>query len=169
MEFPKLRPNRLILRKISVEDIPSLVKYANNRKISDQVLNIPFPYSEPNAVHRISYVVQGFKKRNRYIFTISPKETLEFIGEISLHLEQSNKRAELGYWLGEPFWGKGFTTEAARRVLQFAFDSLDIDSVYATNHINNITSAKVLTNVGMKLVNTNGHVNLFNIHRPAAN
>ncbi len=61
--FPELNTKRLKLRKIQVEDIPSLVKYANNKKISDHILNIPYPYQEPDAVFRISYIVQGFKNK----------------------------------------------------------------------------------------------------------
>lgn len=51
--FPELTTNRLKLRKIQVDDVSSLVKYANNKKISDSVLNIPYPYQEPDAVFRI--------------------------------------------------------------------------------------------------------------------
>ena len=68
--FPELSTNRLKLRKITVDDIPSLVKYTNNKKIAGRVLNIPNPYQEANAVFRISYVHQGFKNRIRYVLPL---------------------------------------------------------------------------------------------------
>lgn len=118
-QFPVLYTNRLVLRKILVEDVPALLKYANNRNISDWIVNIPYPYEEPNAVFRISYAVQGFKSKQRYVFAIILKSQGELIGEISLHLWGSKVEAELGYWVGEPFWNQGIATEAIEAVLRF--------------------------------------------------
>src|SRR5215203_5117272 len=120
--FPELNTKRLTLRQISIEDVPSLLKYANNKKISDNILNIPYPYGEPDAVFRISYVVQGFKNKARYIFAIIFQESKELVGEISLHLDNRKNIGQLGYWVGEPFWGKGIATEAAKAVLKFGFE-----------------------------------------------
>jgi RimJ/RimL family protein N-acetyltransferase len=156
--FPEIYTNRLKLRKIKVEDVPSLVKYANNKKISDNILNIPHPYQEPDAVFRISYVFQGFKNKTRYVFAITLKESEEFIGEISLHLDNADNRAQLGYWVGEPFWGKGIGTEAAKAILKFGFEKLDLNKIYATCHVENQASGKVLLNNGFKKNNVNGSV-----------
>lgn len=156
--FPELNTKRLKLRKIQIEDIPSLVKYANNKKISDHVLNIPYPYQEPDAVFRISYVVQGFKNKARYVFAITLKEGSEFIGEISLHLDMHKPIAQLGYWLGEAFWNKGIGTEAAEAVVKFGFEKLNINLIFATCHVENKASEKVLLNNGMRKDNMNGNV-----------
>ncbi|HFA47995.1 MAG TPA: N-acetyltransferase [Bacteroidetes bacterium] len=161
--FPILHTNRLKLRKIQIEDIPSLVKYANNKKISDNIINIPYPYQEPDAAFRISYVVQGFKKKVRYIFAITLKERNEFIGEISLHIGNNNKTAELGFWIGEIFWGKGIATEAAGAIINFGFEKLNLDKIHATCHIENKASEKVLLNNGMKKDNINGNVIRFGL------
>ena len=167
--FPELNTNRLNLRKISIEDIPSLVKYANNRKIADNIVNIPYPYQESNAVFRISYVVQGFKNKTRYVFAITLKKNKEFIGEISLHLDNQNKRAELGYWVGEPFWSKGIATEAVAVILNFGFEKLSLNEIFATCKAENIASQKVLINNGMIKHNANGNVILFRLARPENN
>jgi ribosomal-protein-alanine N-acetyltransferase len=156
--FPELNTNRLKLRKISIEDIPSLVKYANNKKISDNVLNIPHPYGEPDAVFRISYVVQGFKSKARYVFAITFQKSEEFIGEIGLHLDRQKNIAELGYWIGEPFWGKGLATEATKAVLRFGFEKLSLNMIFANCHVENKASENVLLNNGMKKTGINGHV-----------
>ncbi len=146
--FPEVSTQRLKLRKIQIEDVPSLVKYANNKKISDHIINIPFPYQEPDAVFRISYVVQGFKNKVRYVFAIILKETAEFIGEISLHMDHKSS-AQLGYWIGEPFWKKGICTEAVEAVLKFGFETLQLHLIHATCHADNKASEKVLLHNGM--------------------
>ncbi len=148
--FPELNTSRLKLRKITIEDIPFLVKYANNKKISDYVLNIPYPYSEPDAVFRISYVVQGFKNKVRYVFTITFQESKELIGEIGLHLNNQNDIAQLGYWVAEPFWGKGIATEATAAILRFGFEKLNLAMIFAECHAENKASQRVLLNNGLK-------------------
>ena len=156
--FPELNTKRLKLRKIQIEDIPSLVKYANSKKISDHILNIPYPYQEPDAVFRISYVVQGFKNKARYVFAITLKEGSEFIGEISLHLDKDKPIAQLGYWLGEPFWNQGIGTEATEAIVKFGFEKLNLHLIFATCHVENKASEKVLLNNGMRKDNMNGNV-----------
>lgn len=160
--FPQLYTPRLLLRKLRVDDVPSLVKYANNRKISDNIINIPYPYEEPNAVFRISYVHQGFKNKTRYVFAIILKDIEELIGEISLHLGNDGKMAELGYWVAEPFWNKGIATEAISAVLKFGFQ-LGLGLVIATCHEDNIGSSRVLEKNAMIKGSTRGHVTQFSI------
>lgn len=154
--FPELYTDRLKLRKITVEDVPALVKYANNKKIAANILNMPHPYQEPDAVFRISYVVQGFKSKARYVFAIIFQE--ELIGEVSLHLDQQKSLAQLGYWVGEPFWGKGIATEATQAALKFGFEKLNLAMIFAECHITNIASEKVLLKNGMKKNGTSGSV-----------
>lgn len=161
--FPELHTPRLLLRKIQVDDIPLLVKYGNNRKISDYVLNIPYPYTEPEAVFRISYVHQGFKNGARYVFAIINKENNEFIGEAGLHLDSRDKVAQLGYWIGEPFWNKGFATEAVRAVVALGFNKLELDTIFATCHADNIASQKVLTHNGMLAGPVTGNIIQFRL------
>ncbi|MEL6143214.1 MAG: GNAT family N-acetyltransferase, partial [Bacteroidota bacterium] len=142
--FPQLHTNRLHLRKIQVEDFPALVRYADNKKVSDNIVNIPYPFREPDAAFRMSYVARGFKNKTHYSFAIILKERQEFIGEISLHLT-GNQAAQLGYWVGEPFWNQGIATEAARVVLQFGFEKLELEKVIASHYRGNESSGKVMT------------------------
>ena len=156
--FPALRTARLTLRRLQVEDVPSLVKYANNRSISDHILNIPYPYGEPDGVFRISYVLQGFKSGQRYVFAIIMNERDELIGEASLHLHGSHGAGELGYWVAEPFWGQGIGTEAVAAVLAFGFTELGLEMIYATCHVDNAGSEKLLLKNGMVKSGQSGNV-----------
>jgi RimJ/RimL family protein N-acetyltransferase len=156
LAFPTLHTPRLCLRKLEPEDIPSLLRYANNEKITAYVLNIPYPYREPDAVFRISYVVQGFKTKFRFVFSIINKATAEMIGEISLHLDARKPLAQLGYWLGEPFWNKGIITEAIGAVLQFGFNDLQLETVLAICDRANGASARVLAKNGFEKTGETG-------------
>ncbi|MEM1219231.1 MAG: GNAT family N-acetyltransferase [Bacteroidota bacterium] len=156
--FPQLYTPRLILRKLEVEDIPSLLQQANNPKIADRIVNIPYPYEEPTAVFRLSYVVQGFKQKNRYVFTIISKEREHLIGEISLHILEKNKLGEIGYWLGEEFWGQGLTSEAVAAITTFAFTEIGLTSLTATTNQDNLASMRVLEKAGFQQIGQKGNL-----------
>jgi len=143
-EFPELITDKLKLRKIRPSDIPSLLKYCNNKNISDQIINIPYPYLEDDAIFRMNFVLQGFKNKERYVFAISLKDSEELIGEIGLHLDKVNNSAQFGYWIAEPFWGKGIATEALAAILKFGFETLHLHKIYATHYPDNLSSGKVM-------------------------
>jgi [ribosomal protein S5]-alanine N-acetyltransferase len=161
--FPVLHTTRLTLRQLNVDDLPNLVQYANNRAISAAIVNIPYPYQEFNAVMRLSYVVKGFQEKSRFVFAIVLKETSGLVGEISLHFHDNNRKdvAEMGYWVGEPFWNQGIASEAIEAVLKFGFDTLGIKAVYATCHADNVPSQKVLLKNGLQPAQENGSVIQF--------
>ena len=144
--FPELLTTKLRLRKIRPSDISSLLKYCNNKNISDQIINIPYPYLEEDAVFRMNFVLQGFKNKERYVFAISLKDSEELIGEIGLHLDKGNNSAQFGYWIAEPFWGKGIATEALAAILKFGFETLNLNKIYATHYPDNLSSGKVMLN-----------------------
>lgn len=163
--FPILYTSRLRLRKIDADDIPALVQYANNPKVSKYVLNIPYPYQEPDAVFRIGYVHQGFKTNSRYVFSIALKETDAFIGEISLHLDIKKPIAQLAYWIGESFWNRGIVSEAIARVLTFGFDVLKLEVILATCDAENIGSVKVLEKNGFIKTSSAGDILHYTIQK----
>ncbi len=144
--FPQLITKRLKLRRIQLGDVPSLLKYANNKKISDQILNIPFPYQEEDAIYRLNFILQGFKNKERYVFALTLKDNNELIGEIGLHLDKANNSAQFGYWVAETFWGKGIATEATAAILKFGFEKLNLNKIYATHYPDNKASGKVMLN-----------------------
>ncbi len=148
-EFPKLKSNRLILRKITYRDIPKIVEYAGNKTIAENTLNIPHPYTEKDAVYWINNVHQGFKEKSQYAFGISLASTLEFIGAIGLKVMTRFNMAELGYWIAEPFWNKGYATEAAAALLKFGFNELELNKIYAIYLVDNPASGNVMIKNGM--------------------
>lgn len=145
-EFPELFTTRLRLRKVGLSDVPSLISYCHNKKISDQILNIPYPYREEDALFRINFVLQGFKNKERYVFAISLNGSNELIGEIGLHLDKANDSAQFGYWIAEPFWGRGIASEATAALLEFGFGTLGLNKIFATHYPDNPASGKIMQN-----------------------
>jgi ribosomal-protein-alanine N-acetyltransferase len=164
--FPELITKRLKLRRVQLDDVPSLLKHVNNKKISDQILNIPFPYQEEDAIFRLNFILQGFKNKERYVFAITLKDNHELIGEIGLHLDKGNNSAQFGYWVAEPLWGKGIATEATAAILKFGFQKLNLNKICATHYPDNKASGKVMLNNKMiKEAELKDHYKINNNYR----
>lgn len=73
------------------------------------------------------------------------------IGATGLQINGSNQLCELGYWVGKPFWGKGYCTEAARELLRYGFETLGINRIQARHMVKNPASGRVMEKIGMKL------------------
>jgi [ribosomal protein S5]-alanine N-acetyltransferase len=138
-----------ILRPWKSEDIDCIVKYANNKKIADNLTNaFPYPFTKKDA----EMFVQKFSGELPVkAFAIEINE--EFCGAISVFPQEDVhcKNAELGYWLAEPFWGKGIITEAVKKMIEYGFATWDITRIFARPFGSNIASHRVLEKAGMTL------------------
>lgn len=140
--------NKYKLRNWDFEDVPALVKYADNIKIWMNVHDFfPHPYTETDARQWI--------EKNLVLpitnFAIATDE--EAIGGIGFNCQADihRKSAEIGYWLGEPWWGRGIATMALRATLEYAFTNFDLVRIYTTVFEWNPASARVLEKNGFKL------------------
>ena len=137
------------LRPWHNSDIESLVKYANNWEIAKNMTDaFPHPYTATNAKAFIEFAT---KDNPIHIFAIDING--EAVGGIGIHLQNDihRKNAELGYWLAEPFWGKGIISDAIKQTVDFAFDTYDIERVFARPFGTNLASQKVLEKNGFSL------------------
>ena len=149
--FPTLSTERLVLSQPIVSDLKDVVFQMNSTsEISENTLSLPFPYREENAHFWFKMAEEGFAKKDAYIFAIREKENLKLIGAIGLHLDLTNRKAEIGYWLGKSFWNKGYVSEALQRILQFGFEELHLNKIYASHFPHNPTSGKVLQKNGFE-------------------
>ena len=135
------------LRPWCETDIPSLVKYANNRAISRNLRNIfPYPYTLKDAKEWLQ--LRKEDAQEGLFFAIEVEG--EAVGGISCQVldDVYSKGAAIGYWLAEPFWGRGIMSEAARLVANAAFEQLDIVRIQAWVFGWNAASARVLEKAG---------------------
>lgn len=148
-QFPHIETERLRLTELKAGDVAAIVQQAANKKISEFTVNLPYPYTEKDAIYWINQANQGFRSKTQVIFAIRMKPTDDFIGGIGLTIEQRHNRAEIGYWLAEPFWNKGYTTEATRAVIAFGFGQLNLQKLTSSHLEQNPASGKVMINSSM--------------------
>jgi ribosomal-protein-alanine N-acetyltransferase len=140
---------RLLLRSFENEDVPSIVRLAGVNEIAATTLNIPHPYSENDARSFLAKANEDFRGGHSVSFAISILPGRELCGAVGLHIVDAHRRAELGYWIGVPFWGKGFATEAATASVEFGFETLHLHRIYAHHFSGNTASKRVLEKIGM--------------------
>ena len=146
----ELRTARLLLRSLEREDVPALVRLAGANEIAATTLNIPHPYVEDDARSFLDNANEDFRGGHSVSFAIAILPGRELSGVAGLHIADTHMRAELGYWIGVPFWGKGFATEAAGAAVAFGFESLHLHRIYAHHFSGNTASQRVLEKIGMR-------------------
>lgn len=147
---PQLETERLILNQPLDTDIPVLVEIMKNPIYHKNTTNIPFPYTEASAAFWVELAAQGLLNTNAYIFAIRLKNASKIIGGIGLGIDKINHKAELGYWLDETYWNQGLITEAAKEILSFGFEQLNLKRIFASHFDSNKASGKIMQNIGMK-------------------
>lgn len=141
-----LKIGEYIIRDWQMTDAPSIAKYANNRKIWINLRDaFPHPYGLQDATSFISQVLASTPDT---VFAIATPS--EAIGSIGLMVGKDVHRytAEMGYWLAEPFWGKGIMTQAVKSLTAYALHELKLQRVFAEPYATNPASARVLEKAG---------------------
>lgn len=137
-----------IIRDWQVEDASSISKYANNKKIWLNLRDaFPHPYRLQDAKSFISKAIESHPTTN---FAVANRS--EAIGSIGLVIGKDVHRftAELGYWLAEPFWGKGIMTQAVKTLTAYGIHELGMHRIYAEPYTTNPASARILEKAGFK-------------------
>ena len=137
------------LRDWRESDIPSLVRYANNRNVWINLLDrFPHPYTRADGEAWIALRAKAIPQTK---FAIANSK--EAIGGIGIELQSGNQRrsAAIGYWLAEPFWSQGIMTLAAGAMTDYAFAEFDLVRIYTTVLDWNPASARVLEKAGYSL------------------
>ena len=145
----ELKLARCTLRRWRVGDEASLARHANNRNVSRNLRDIfPYPYTAADATAWIERVKDESPTLN---FAIDVDGSA--VGGISIRLGEDvyRRSAEIGYWLGEPFWGRGIAGEALRAVTDHAFATFDVIRLEAGVFGWNPASARVLEKAGYTL------------------
>jgi RimJ/RimL family protein N-acetyltransferase len=145
IDCPVLVTERLVLRPPHEQDIAELVALANNRKVADMLARMPYPYGEREAR---SWLLSHANRTVGVSYAITLAETGALIGGAGINPRGSG--LEMGYWIGEPHWGKGYATEAAHAIVDIAFKATDIDELYASTRVINPGSRRVIQKCGFR-------------------
>lgn len=137
------------LRRLSVADKQVIARLCNNKNIWDNLRDsFPIPYSEKDAEEFIKLCMD---ENPAATFGINYKG--DFAGVVGLVKQKDVYRltAELGYWIGEPFWGLGIATKAVNLIVQYGFDTLGLMRIYSGVFEYNKASQRVLEKAGFNL------------------
>jgi len=146
----ELQTPHLLLRSIEHGDIPAIVRLAGAREIAATTISIPHPYTEADAQSFLAHADDGFRAGRSVTFGVTISPCGELCGAVGLAIVPAQERAELGYWIGVPYWGQGFATEAASAVMVFGFETLRLHRIYASHFAGNTASQRVLEKMGMR-------------------
>jgi RimJ/RimL family protein N-acetyltransferase len=147
---PQLRTERLVLRGFTPTDAPRVRELAGERDIASTTLRVPHPYEDGMAEAWIATHPRLLEEGTSLSLAILLAETDEFLGAVGLEINAENERAELGYWIGKPYWGNGYCTEAAWAVMRHAFEELRLNRIVAHHFARNPASGRVMEKLGMK-------------------
>ncbi|MBX6329453.1 MAG: GNAT family N-acetyltransferase [Pseudolabrys sp.] len=167
--IPVLETKRLVLRAPRLEDAKAIAALANDRRIAENTACIPNPYTLSDAEAFVENANTGDQDA---VFVITLREQT-IIGACAI--TPQDQAGELGYWLGVPYWGKGYATEALHAVIDHAFTDLGYAALQAGARVTNPASRRVLekcgfqwTGVGLyriRAINSSAPIDRFRLER----
>jgi RimJ/RimL family protein N-acetyltransferase len=145
IERPVLVTERLVMRAPRESDIPALVQLADNLHVAQMLARMPHPYGEAEAR---AFIAMAGQKQSGASYALTLAGTGTFIGCAGLNVK--DRGLELGYWIGEPYWKRGYATEAAHALVDLAFRSTGIQVLHVSVRVINPASRRVIHKCGFQ-------------------
>ncbi|MDS1796834.1 GNAT family N-acetyltransferase [Vibrio parahaemolyticus] len=146
-----IESERLILRPFSLSDAKRVSELAGEKQISEMTANIPHPYNVSDAENWIRTNTELFLSGKGVVYAIVLKDSAELIGAISFP-KLENGLGILGYWLGVPYWGSGYATEASKSLISFSKKHYGLTRLKVMHLVGNERSKSVIEKLGVKYV-----------------
>ena len=140
---------RLRLRPFQMADAPEVARLCNNYNLSKGTLSLPYPYPVAAARGWIAAQPENFDLERCFEFAITDRGSGALYGCVSLTNHSAHRNGELGYWVGEEYWGRGIATEAAGALTRWAFETRGYHRIYARHFASNPASGRVMEKIGM--------------------
>lgn len=153
---PILSTPRLVLRPFVLDDAARVAALAGDRDVAATTLRIPHPYDAGMAEAWIADLGPSYREGRLTNFAVTTAAD-GVIGSIGLSLHAEHARGEMGYWIGRPFWGRGYASEAGREMLRYGFETLALHRIHAHHMTANPASGTVLRKLGMRHEGTLRH------------
>jgi RimJ/RimL family protein N-acetyltransferase len=146
--------DRLILHALEKKELPRFVELLDVWDIVRWLAVVPYPYTMQHALDFYADMEIAATSGAPQFYAITLKSDNLLIGGVGLHPPRSRNaaegEAEIGYWLGRNYWGRGFASEAVCPVASIGFSRPTTSTLIATTAINNVASQNVLTKLGMR-------------------
>jgi len=146
----QIKTKHFILRPMKKSDAADYAKYGSNKKISRNMLRMPYPVTLAYAKNRINKVQRESKKAKPSFYNLAIEIDKEFCGWISINRIVWGHKATIGYWLAEKHWGRGLMTQIVKITTNWGFKKFKLKRIEATVFSFNPASAKVLIKSGYK-------------------
>lgn len=151
MKLPVIKSKNFILRQFRMGDELSLRRNINNKNIYKNTATVPYPYTTKDAKFWVNRNLNLMKEKNPEVINFVIEKDDEVSGSIGLMSIERGHKAEIGYWLGEKYWGGGIMTRAVKLVTDYGFRNLRLKRIYGHVFSFNLGSQKVLKKSGFKL------------------
>jgi len=125
-------------------------RLAGDARVADTTQRIPHPYEDGMAEEWIDSHETAFLDKSQVVFAITIRENKTVVGAIGLTVSAAVSEAELGYWIGVPFWKKGIATEATAAILDYGFSKLHLSKISGWYLLRNPSSGRVMQKAGMR-------------------
>jgi len=145
-----LETARLSLRRPRVTDAPAILEFAGDIRVAQTTAAIPHPYTLANALTWIDWIHDDFLTGAGHTYVIELLDAPGVIGSMGLLIASDGVSATAGYWIGHPFWRRGYATEALREMLRHGFDDLGLLRIDAFHMMENPASGRVMQKAGMR-------------------
>ncbi|WP_112795858.1 GNAT family N-acetyltransferase [Rhizobium sp. SYY.PMSO] len=148
-DCPVLLSERLVLRAPHEEDIDALAHLANNANVATMVSRMPHPYTNADAADFVRRTKLG--EIGKCVYAITKADNGAFLGCCGVEPTGDPRTVEIGYWLGEPYWNQGYTTEAAHALIDMVFRTREnVAQIDARCRVMNVASRRVIQKCGFQ-------------------
>lgn len=147
-----LRTPRLTLRPPEPADAGQIARLANNARVAAQTARLPHPYRESDALEWISMLRRGGDEASGQSFVVADRGPDGAIVGAVGYGRLDGEEFEIGYWVGEPYWGRGIATEAVQTVIDHAFGDVALPRLLGRCRVGNRASRRVLEKCGFQFL-----------------
>lgn len=146
--FPELKTNRLTLRQFQQDDLKSICEYISNFEVSKMLTVVPYPYTKADGEWWLNHIKETpLSEETNWVI----ESEHGFSGVIGIRIPEDGF-PRIGYWLGQPFWGKGYMSEATEAVVNYCFEELGSTKVTSGAFEENDGSLNVLAKNGFQTI-----------------
>ena len=147
MSFQPIETDRLVVRALEPADAPAMHRLIGEWEVARMTANVPHSYEAGMAEDWITRSAGLLEAGEAYNLAVVHRDVPGLIGSVGLGLPE-RRAPVLGYWIGRPYWGRGFATESAGGLVAFGFDALGFEKITASVFPEDPASARVLEKLG---------------------
>jgi RimJ/RimL family protein N-acetyltransferase len=146
-----LETRRLVLRPLAAQDAAEVQVLAERREVAEMLISVPYPWPRWKVEQWIAAHEMAFAEGRSVVFGSRLKQDGKLIGVVGVReIDINHSQAEVGFWVGVQWWGRGYATEGLGAVLQFGFEHMRLNRMYGYHLVRNSASGRVMEKSGMR-------------------